>query len=112
MKPGIHPEYHEINIVMTDGTQFKTRSCMGKEGDTLRLDIDPKSHPAWTGVQRMMDTGGRAPLLQKPLERLMDGSYFRLVGNAQFGVPGTTGTGSARMGDPTVINLAVQEVSL
>jgi large subunit ribosomal protein L31 len=65
MKPGIHPEYHEINIVMTDGTQFKTRSCMGKEGDTLRLDIDPKSHPAWTGVQRMMDTGGQVAKFNK-----------------------------------------------
>ncbi len=53
------PEYHEIKIVMTDGTEFTTRSCMGKPGDTLRLDIDPKSHPAWTGVQRIMDTGGR-----------------------------------------------------
>ena len=42
MKPGIHPEYHEINVVMTDGSTFKTRSCYGKEGDTLRLDIDPK----------------------------------------------------------------------
>ena len=60
MKPGIHPEYHEINVVMTDGSTFKTRSCYGKEGDTLRLDIDPKSHPAWTGVQRIMDTGGQA----------------------------------------------------
>jgi large subunit ribosomal protein L31 len=59
MKPGIHPEYHEIKIVMTDGTEFRTRSCMGKEGDLLRLDIDPKSHPAWTGVQRIMDTGGQ-----------------------------------------------------
>ncbi len=29
MKPGIHPQYHEITVVMTDGTQFKTRSCMG-----------------------------------------------------------------------------------
>ena len=47
------------HIVMTDGTQFKTRSCMGKVGYTLRLDIDPKSHPAWTGVQRLMDTGGQ-----------------------------------------------------
>jgi large subunit ribosomal protein L31 len=65
MKPGIHPEYHEINIVMTDGTQFKTRSCMGKEGDTLRLDIDPKSHPAWTGVQRMIDTGGQVAKFNK-----------------------------------------------
>jgi large subunit ribosomal protein L31 len=65
MKAGIHPEYHEINIVMTDGTQFKTRSCMGKAGDTLRLDIDPKSHPAWTGVQRMMDTGGQVAKFNK-----------------------------------------------
>jgi large subunit ribosomal protein L31 len=65
MKSGIHPEYHEINIVMTDGTQFRTRSCMGKPGDTLRLDIDPKSHPAWTGVQRMMDTGGQVAKFNK-----------------------------------------------
>ena len=62
---GHSPEYHEINIVMTDGTQFKTRSCMGKEGDTLRLDIDPKSHPAWTGVQRMIDTGGQVAKFNK-----------------------------------------------
>lgn len=65
MKSGIHPEYHEINIVMTDGTTFKTRSCMGKAGDTLRLDIDPKSHPAWTGQQRIMDTGGQVAKFNK-----------------------------------------------
>ena len=59
MKSGIHPEYHDITVVMTDGSQFTTRSCYGTAGDTLRLDIDPKSHPAWTGVQRMMDTGGQ-----------------------------------------------------
>jgi large subunit ribosomal protein L31 len=65
MKPGIHPEYHDINVVMTDGTEFKTRSCMGKPGDTLRLDIDPKSHPAWTGQQRIMDTGGQVAKFNK-----------------------------------------------
>ncbi|GAA0587500.1 50S ribosomal protein L31 [Craurococcus roseus] len=65
MKPDIHPEYHEINVVMTDGTQFKTRSCYGKPGDTLRLDIDPKSHPAWTGVQRILDTGGQVAKFNK-----------------------------------------------
>ena len=65
MKPDIHPEYHEINIVMTDGSTFKTRSCMGKEGDTLRLDIDPKSHPAWTGQQRVIDTGGQIAKFNK-----------------------------------------------
>jgi large subunit ribosomal protein L31 len=65
MKSGIHPDYHEINVIMTDGTQFKTRSCYGKPGDTLRLDIDPKSHPAWTGVQRMLDTGGQVAKFNK-----------------------------------------------
>lgn len=60
MKQGIHPDYHEITVVMTDGTSFTTRSCWGKPGDTLRLDIDPKSHPAWTGQQRtVMDTAGQ-----------------------------------------------------
>ncbi len=65
MKPGIHPEYHEITVVMTDGTQFKTRSCMGKSGDTLRLDIDPKSHPAWTGQHRIIDSGGQVAKFNK-----------------------------------------------
>ena len=49
MKPDIHPDYHEITVVMTDGSTFKTRSTYGKEGDTLHLDVDSKSHPAWTG---------------------------------------------------------------
>jgi large subunit ribosomal protein L31 len=65
MKAGIHPEYHEITVVMTDGTQFKTRSCYGKPGDTLRLDIDPKSHPAWTGQHRIIDTGGQVAKFNK-----------------------------------------------
>jgi large subunit ribosomal protein L31 len=44
---------------MTDGTELKTRSTYGKAGDSLRLDIDPKTHPAWTGVHRLIDTGGQ-----------------------------------------------------
>jgi large subunit ribosomal protein L31 len=59
MKEKIHPDYHEINVVMTDGTTFKTRSTWGKEGASLRLDIDPKTHPAWTGVRQSLDRGGR-----------------------------------------------------
>ena len=59
MKADIHPEYHEITVIMTDGSSFKTRSTYGAPGDSMRLDIDPKSHPAWTGVQRMLDTGGQ-----------------------------------------------------
>lgn len=65
MKKDIHPDYHEINVVMTDGSSFTTRSTMGKAGDTLRLDIDPKSHPAWTGVQKLLDTGGQIAKFNK-----------------------------------------------
>ena len=70
MKDKIHPEYHEINVVMTDGTTFKTRTTWGKAGDTLRLDIDPKSHPAWTGVHRLNDKGGQLAKLNKRLKGL------------------------------------------
>ncbi len=65
MKQDIHPDYHEINVVMTDGSSFKTRSTGGKPGDTIRLDIDPKSHPAWTGVQKLLDTGGQIAKFNK-----------------------------------------------
>ena len=58
MRDGIHPEYHEINVVMTDGTTFTTRSTYGEPGATLNLDVDPKSHPAWIGGNvRLLERG-------------------------------------------------------
>ena len=65
MRKDIHPDYHEITVVMTDGTEYKTRSTYGKAGDTVRLDIDPLAHPAWTGVQRLLDTGGQLAKFNK-----------------------------------------------
>ena len=60
MKKGIHPEYHTINVKMTDGTVFQTKTTWGKPGDQMALDIDPLVHPAWTGGNaKLMDTGGR-----------------------------------------------------
>ncbi|MBI1360421.1 MAG: 50S ribosomal protein L31 [Alphaproteobacteria bacterium] len=60
MKKEGHPDYHIINVVMTDGTKYQTRSTMGEAGHTLALDIDPKTHPAWTGgAQTLLDRGGR-----------------------------------------------------
>ena len=58
MKKNIHPNYHTIKVEMTDGSQFETRSTWGSEGDTLKLEIDPKSHSAWTGgKQKILDKG-------------------------------------------------------
>ena len=60
MKAEGHPDYHFITVQMTDGATFKTRSTWGEEGQTLALEIDPKSHPAWTGGnQTLLDRGGR-----------------------------------------------------
>jgi large subunit ribosomal protein L31 len=59
MKKDIHPEYHEITVQMTDGTTFQTRSTWGQPGDVLKLGIDAKTHPAWTGVHRLVDSGGQ-----------------------------------------------------
>jgi large subunit ribosomal protein L31 len=70
MKPDIHPNYHEITVTMTDGSTFKTRSTYGNAGDTLRLDIDPKSHPAWTGVHRLVDSGGQLAKFNKRFKGL------------------------------------------
>ena len=70
MKKDIHPAYHEITVVMTDGTEFQTRTTWGKAGDTMRLDIDPKSHPAWTGVHRLIDSGGQLAKFNKRFKDL------------------------------------------
>ena len=66
MKKSIHPNYHNIKVVMTDGSNFETRSTWGKEGDSLKLDIDPKSHPAWIGgTQKVMDKGRVSKFFKK-----------------------------------------------
>lgn len=69
MKADIHPDYHVINVKMTDGTEVQMRSAWGAEGETLQLEVDPSSHPAWTGgSQRLMDTGGRVSRFKKKFE--------------------------------------------
>ena len=66
MKKDIHPTYHTIKVVMTDGSSFETRSTYGEEGATLNLDIDPLGHPAWTGgPQRVTERGRVSKFNQK-----------------------------------------------
>ena len=65
MKKDVHPDYHTITVIMTDGTEYQTRSTYGAEGDSLRLDVDPKTHPAWTGEHRLIDTGGQVAKFKK-----------------------------------------------
>jgi len=68
MKKEGHPEYHEITVELTDGSSYTTRSTWGEPGGVLKLEIDPKSHPAWTGIQRLVDSGGQVAKFNKRFE--------------------------------------------
>ena len=73
MKADIHPDYHEITVKNPDGTSFKTRSTYGKEGDVLQLDIDPSTHPAWTGGGAVLTKkDGNVAKFNKKFEGLFD----------------------------------------
>ena len=45
-----------------------TFSTWGEAGATMKLDIDPTSHPAWTGVHRLIDSGGQLAKFNKRFE--------------------------------------------
>lgn len=67
MKKGIHPQYREVEVVMTDGSTFTTRSCY--KNDRMVLEIDSKSHPFFTGKQMLVDTAGRVDRFKKRMAR-------------------------------------------
>ncbi len=61
MKPGIHPQYHEVEARCACGNTFTTRSTK-KE---LHLEICNQCHPFFTGRQKLIDTEGRVERFTK-----------------------------------------------
>jgi len=100
MKKEGHPDYHEITVIMTDGTEFVTRSTYGQPGAKLHLDIDPKVHPAWTGQHRMVDRGGQLAKFNKRFAGITgkspEGSEAPAAAPATGGIKLTTGASSAK----------------
>ena len=71
MKKNTHPNYHKITVVMTDGSTFETRSTWGNEGDELKLEVDSKTHPAWTGGKASInDSEGQVARFEKRFKGL------------------------------------------
>ena len=69
MKKEGHPDYHFITVLLNDGSKYLTRSTWGAEGDVMTLDIDPTTHPAWTGGnQQILDRAGRVSKFAKKFE--------------------------------------------
>lgn len=56
MKAGIHPAYDEISVTCSCGSNFTTRSTMGKD---LSVEVCSQCHPFYTGKQKMVDTAGQ-----------------------------------------------------
>ena len=91
MKPDTHPELSHHQGRHDRRQEFTTRTTWGKPGDTMHLDMDPESHPAWTGGhQQLMDRGGRLSRFQKKFSGFLKGRARRRV------FPGTEKARSAR----------------
>lgn len=75
MKNDIHPDYHLITVVKTNGEKYQVMSTYGKEGDELHMDIGPENHPAWTGSRSFVnEKAGRVAEFNKKFGGLKFGS--------------------------------------
>jgi len=71
MKKNLHPKLNKIKIQMTDGSEFETLSTWGSDGEVMKLEIDPKSHPAWTGGKaNINESEGQVARFQKRFKGL------------------------------------------
>ena len=66
MKPKIHPQYNEIDVVCSCGNRFKTRSTLAKE---LHIEVCSECHPFYTGKQKIVDTAGRVEKFKQKYAR-------------------------------------------
>lgn len=55
MRPNIHPKTEDTTITCACGEVYHIRSVK----KNLRVEICSKCHPFFTGVQKIIDTGGR-----------------------------------------------------
>ena len=67
MKPGIHPDYHEVTVHCACGSAFKTRST--HKGELVRVEICSSCHPFFTGKQKLLDTAGRVERFTRKYEK-------------------------------------------
>ena len=61
MKENIHPKYEQTTITCACGNVIET----GSTKKHIRVEICSKSHPFYTGKQKLVDTGGRVDRFKK-----------------------------------------------
>jgi len=55
MKPNIHPEFYMATITCACGAVYH----VGSTKKSMRVEVCSKCHPFFTGVHKLVDTGGR-----------------------------------------------------
>lgn len=65
MKQGIHPEYKEITVVLSDGTEFTTRSTMDPGNGVYKSEVDSKNHPFYTDNMKLQKKADRIDRFNK-----------------------------------------------
>ncbi|MEX0660898.1 MAG: 50S ribosomal protein L31 [Balneolaceae bacterium] len=65
MKKGIHPDYKEITVLMSDGSEVKTRSTMDVEGGVYKSEVDSKNHPFYNQDQKIKKKADRIDRFNK-----------------------------------------------
>ena len=63
MKEGLHPNYHEVDVVCACGETFKSKSTVN--GNVVKVEICNKCHPFYTGKRKMVDSSGRVDKFKK-----------------------------------------------
>ncbi|WP_290650047.1 type B 50S ribosomal protein L31 [Aquisalimonas sp.] len=81
MKKDIHPNYREVVFQdIASDFAFLTRSTIrtqdtitwedGKEYPLVKVEVSSKSHPFYTGKQRVLSSGGRVDRFKQKYGRL------------------------------------------
>ncbi len=76
MKKGIHPEYKAVvfqdlstDFAFLTKSTIKTKDTItwtdGKEYPLVKVEVSSKSHPFYTGKQKIVDTAGRVDRFRK-----------------------------------------------
>ena len=76
MKPDIHPQYVECEVICGCGERFKTRATVPQ----IRVEVCSKCHPFYTGKQKFVDSAGRVEKFIARWGKKLDEQKTRLTG--------------------------------
>ena len=65
MKKGIHPDYKEVTVQLSDGSEIVTRSTIDVKDGIYKSEVDSKNHPFYNKDQKMQKKAGRIDRFNK-----------------------------------------------